>query len=413
MKNNQKGILTLACLSHALCHAYMLIFPVVLASIKREFDFNFLGVGTIGMVAYFFFGIGAVPAGLLIDRIGPKRMLTIGLFGMAVASMFMSLSQSTVILIGIAMFSLGCFASIHHPAALAMISMSFDEKKGKAFGIHAAAGSIGIASAPLIAGIILTQLTWRYTYLIFSLMGFLTALISMFVETPNLAERRVSEPVKKFDNPLTGPYSRNAGLIFFLLCLTSALFGLIYRGTLTYFPTHFSENGLFINDKALLVGSVTTIVLGIGAIGQYYGGVFSDRLKMKEYGTFLLFGLSTPLLIVIGTVQGIPLFAFSGLLSILIFTFQPIQNHLISEATQRSRRGISYGVNYGVLFGFGSIAASAGGWLIDHSNVNFLYILMGGVAFLGTFVVGLQLAIRTHGFLATAGSNLEEVKTES
>ena len=100
------------------------------------------------------------------------------------------------------------------------------------------------------------------------------------------------------------------------------------------------------------------------------------------------------MLLWIGYLQGIPLIVLSGFLLILLLAYQPIQKDLIADATPKHRRGISYGVINGVLFGFGSLASLIGGWLIDRFAVNFIYIMMSGVAALAACTVGAQLILR-------------------
>ena len=411
MSQNQRHLLILACLSHALCHAYMLIFPVVLGLIKQQYGFSFLGVGTVGMVAYFCFGLGAIPAGLLIDKVGPKRMLTIGLFGMALASLSIGLTPSVAFMM-LAMFALGCFASIHHPAALAMISMMTLQRKGIAFGTHAVAGSVGLAAAPFITGVLLSQFNWRYPYLLFALLGLMAAVFSLQLPTPEATERRAPGS-PKLDAP-PGPTSpAYAYLIFVTLCVASALFGLVYRGTLTYFPTLFAQNSAALNGSYLWIGSLTGLILAVGAIGQFYGGVISDRLKTKAHGTLGIFIMSAPLLVGIGMTRGVTQLVLCGLLSMLVFTFQPIQNHIIADATKRHRRGVAYGVNYGLLFGFGSFAASAGGWVIDQHGVHAIYICMGGIAVLAAGAVAAQLVLSRQDALPTVNLGLDPLQAEA
>ncbi len=411
MNRNQRHLLILACLSHALCHAYMLIFPVVLGPIKQQYGFSFLGVGTVGMVAYFCFGLGAMPAGLLIDKVGPKRMLTIGLFGMALSSLAIGLTPSVSFMM-LAMFAIGCFASIHHPAALAMISMMSLQRKGRAFGTHAVAGSMGIAVAPFITGAVLSQLNWRYPYLLFALLGLIAAFFSFRLPTPEAIERRAPDS-PKLDAPPEPTAPGYAHLIFVTLCVASALFGLVYRGTLTYFPTLFAQHSAALNGSHLWIGSLTGLILAVGAVGQFYGGVVSDRLKTKAHGTLVIFIISAPLLVVIGLTQGTTQLILCGLLSMLVFTFQPIQNHIIADATTQRRRGVAYGVNYGLLFGFGSFAASVGGWVIDRFGVHAIYICMGGIAVLAAGAVAAQLTLSQKSALSNVNLDLDPLRAQT
>ena len=51
-----------------------------------------MDIGIIANIGYFLFGLGSFPAGYLADRFGSKRILTIGVFGMSVASILVGLS---------------------------------------------------------------------------------------------------------------------------------------------------------------------------------------------------------------------------------------------------------------------------------------------------------------------------------
>jgi MFS family permease len=89
-------IVWLASFSHFITHGYMTILPAVLIAIASEQSMSFMELGLIANIGYFLYGLGAFPAGYLADRFGSKRLMTIGVLGMAISSILISTTSSIV-----------------------------------------------------------------------------------------------------------------------------------------------------------------------------------------------------------------------------------------------------------------------------------------------------------------------------
>ena len=133
----------LASFSHFITHGYMTLLPGVLVVIAAEQSMSFMDIGIIANIGYFLYGLGSFPAGYLADKFGSKRLLTVGVVGMACSSILVGLSPS-IITFGIAYAILGLFASIHHPAGLSLIARRVTTHKGKAMGLHGVLGNVGL-----------------------------------------------------------------------------------------------------------------------------------------------------------------------------------------------------------------------------------------------------------------------------
>ena len=178
--DNEQKLTYLASFSHFITHGYMTLLPAVLVVIAADHSMSFMDIGIIANIGYFLYGLGAFPAGHLADKYGSKRVLTIGVFGMAIGSLLVGLSP-TIITFGIAYGILGCFASIHHPAGLSLIARRIKSKKGKALGVHGVLGNVGLFLTPLIAaGCILLFNSWRAAYIIFGVIGIIFAMMLYF-----------------------------------------------------------------------------------------------------------------------------------------------------------------------------------------------------------------------------------------
>ena len=175
-----KLVLLVSC-AHALVHVIEQSVASVELVISKEFRFEDLRQsGLLGLAIRLPYGLGAFFAGLLADRFGEKRILVLFLFGSAFVTGALSQANS-LNLVYAEVFTLGCFASMYHPAGLALLAnQTTSSERSRALGLHGVFGSIGIATAPFIAGFMLTVRPgdWRAYYL---LLGGVSCVLAILV----------------------------------------------------------------------------------------------------------------------------------------------------------------------------------------------------------------------------------------
>jgi len=169
MTRDEKMVVALSGCSHALSHGYMLIFPAVLLLLQKEFSLGYLQLGIIGNIMSFSYGLGALPGGMIYNRVGPKRLFLLCFLGSSLVALFIA-GSSRLILFTIGLALLGALGSVYHPLANALITSKVREY-GRALGIHGAAGNLGLAAAPFLAGLIASAYGWRWAYLGFAIPG--------------------------------------------------------------------------------------------------------------------------------------------------------------------------------------------------------------------------------------------------
>lgn len=396
MDNDQK-LTWLASFSHFITHGYMTLLPAVLVVIAADHAMSFMDIGIIANIGYFLYGLGAFPAGHLADKFGSKRVMTIGVFGMAVGSLLVGLSP-TIITFGIAYTILGCFASIHHPAGLSLIARRIKSKKGKVLGIHGVLGNVGLFSTPLIAsGCVLLFNSWRAAYIIFGVIGFIFAMVLYFTRLegePNLAISDLILRSRKNDKEITDQlpealkeskqpqkYVIPASLL--LLYVGSILSGFIFRGSLTFFPALFQREIHFITNHdqpVVIAGFFTTAVLSLGLFSSWFGGYINDKIKRPELFPVILFVAVAPALYLVSRFSDNALLFAAALFSLFFYAWQPAQNYLIAKYTRKASHGKGFGINFFLIFGVGSIAMASGGYVADNYGIDRFYWFMSIVA---------------------------------
>ncbi|MBI2288473.1 MAG: MFS transporter, partial [Chloroflexi bacterium] len=268
MKRFEKQVIAYASACHVLDHMFELTYGIILIGIAEEFGVGFFILGVLANVAGFTFGLAALPAGVLADRIGERRLLVFFSLGSGLAAIVVGLSPNIYVL-GAALAVLGLALGIYHPVGSAFLTRS-TEHRGIAFGYHGMSGNLGVALGPFLAGITAASLGWRAPYLIFAIPTLLlAALLYSFSRTqiPTVSETTIHADTGRAQ-------LRSIALPLTLVFLASIVNGLIYRGLVTFLPVYFSQRlhfTLFNFSSMALAGSFTTIALIFGVAGQLSG----------------------------------------------------------------------------------------------------------------------------------------------
>ena len=376
-------ILSVACGSHLSVHALMLIVPSVLLALKAEFSVGLDVLGMIVAAGSFMFGFGAIFAGLLEKRVGGRNLIIVYQLG-SILAILVIISAKSLLILTTGIMILGAFSSLYHPAGLTMLSRRLPNLS-KALGYHGVAGSIGLASGPLLAASFTMLYSWRAAFAVLAIANLLLALMTIFLIPGN---RSGSEPV--VDAQKTTETNRPALILYYFIII---LVGFSFAGFTTFMPTHFAINTTAVSkvfSDTVRGGLFTTIVLLGGIVGQLYGGWAGTRYQRTKLLFFILL-LNVPLLMAIGYLQGIILVIISIVFGAVHFTIQPVGNALIANFTHSQSRGIGYGISFFLSFGVGSIGAALGGIIAEHYGVQYVFPAMALIIIPALFV-----AIRLH-----------------
>jgi MFS family permease len=380
LTSREKSILLAVSACHALIHAYMLVFPTIYKSVGSSLKLEFAGVGFVGMASYLAFGFGSLPAGFLSDRIGAGRLLVICIAGTTGASVLVFTLSSTAGVV-VALVLLGLFASMYHPAGLSLLSTSIREV-GKALGLHGMAGMIGIALAPSIAGEMTSRHGWASSYLVLGAAGGVIVIILLALLRFHTDEHLPSHEDKPEDGTAGSPLGQ-----LLLIFAIGAVYGLIYRGLLTFFPSYLSERVAFIGNDVRKLGYVTSSITAISIAGPLLGGYLASTRRRIEANLLLIFALLALLLVGVYFGSGLVLILIAVPIVLLLFGFQPLQNTLIAKVSHSSRRGAVYGIHYTASFGLGALASGIGGVVGERFGLQAFFLLIVGLCLVGMLIV--------------------------
>ena len=371
-------VLLVSC-AHALVHVFELALPSVEQLIGDEFDVNERVTGSMGTAWRVPFGMGALLAGWLADRYGSKRMLLVYLAGCAATGLMAAIAPTLWILFA-AMVAMGCFAAIYHPAGLSLISrVTTPETRGQALGWHGILGSIGIAAAPLTAGVLFgTGVTgWR---------GYYAALVVPAVLIAIMLARLVPDdrPGRNNDTGSDSAFESEFAMrwkSYLVLVTTGALSGIVYAGFLHFLPRYLDETGLRPAgmESSSFRNYLAAMVLLFGVAGQAIAGRLARPGRLEPMLTLILAG-SVPCLCWMAVADGSSRLAATCTLAVVHFMSQPVYNSLVAQYVPASRRSTGYGFSNMLTFGIGALGPLYAGFAGDQALVYGGLAVVVGVA---------------------------------
>ncbi|APX96467.1 MFS transporter [Natronorubrum daqingense] len=415
LSENDRAIASFTMLAHGIVHWFELAIPILLVVWLEAFDVSVALVGVIVALGYAPFGLGALPAGVLVDRYGPRRLVLGCLAGMSVAFATLAIAPS-IYAVAISLLCWGILASIYHPAGLALISTGV-ERRGTVFARHGIAGNVGIALGPFATATLLLAFDWRLVVVILAIPGILATLYGLRLEfdptaaldSTNPEERASTE--SRNESGGVSEFLTNSRTLFassFLLVFAIVTFvGLYYRGVLTYLPELLQ--GLPALDGIEPPGGLEELSLGeyvyvgllvAGMAGQYVAGKLTDRIAVSRGLVVVFLGLAilAALFVPVSSMGLLAVVAYCLVLGFSLFAIEPFYQEAVAVYTPPDTRGLSYGYTYLGMFGLGALSISLGGFLLDHVSVAVLFATLALFALVGAAIsVGLVVRPRPPG----------------
>jgi len=410
MNGNDRSIVGLVMVAHGMVHTYELSIPIFVSIWLTEFDvLRIAGMelavtqATLGLLVtagYALFGLGALPGGIVVDRVGSRQLIAACLFGMGGAFLLLG-TASTLLVVALALLLWGAAASVYHPAGLTLISKGVDER-GSGFAYHGVAGNLGIGLGPLVTAILLLAFDWTTVALLLALPAGVAGLYALRAEFDETAavDGVVTDGGGTADGvDSLGEFATASKQLFlgafavvFLIVMAN---GLYYRGVLTFLPDLLSGLPGFepvaLSTLVPGLGGGRTLnperyfyagLLLVGVAGQYVGGKLTDRLS-PEYGIAAVFAVLAVLALAFLPVAGLglaPLLVFGALFGVTLFTAQPLYQAAVADYTPADQRGLSYGYTYLGTFGIGALGGALAGAILTYADAGALFATLAGIA---------------------------------
>ncbi|MGE0211396.1 MAG: MFS transporter [Parvibaculaceae bacterium] len=333
-------------MAHFADHFMMLIYATAVIAMAPALGMSYglsLSLST-GLFACF--GILSLPVGWLGDRWSRRHMLAIFFIGGG-ASLVLAGLVTAPWQLAVALTLVGVFAAIYHPIGTAML-VSTVGASGRSFGLNGVFGNLGVAAAPLVTGLLVETLGWRWA---FAVPGFAMMAIGLAYQFAVVPQAGASAPAAR-------GAKRSVGAIdirFLVAALGLAVFagGFTFNTVTIALPKFVVEQGS--NGVPLAkAGLIATLIYLVGALTQLSVGRLVERFsKAAIFFVLALFQLSG--FLGMAFLEGPMALASAGLVLSSVYGQVVINDLIIAENVAEHWRARAYALRYTVGF-----AVSAG-----------------------------------------------------
>jgi len=344
---------------HGVNEFFAIVIPPVIPLLVADFGISYGQAGVLLTIFFAMYALFQLPMGVVADRIGKRRLLLGGLFGMA-AGIGLASTASTYETLIVAQTIAGISGASFHPTGMAIISdVETDTTEGKAMGVFGFGGALGTLSAPLLVGGLSALFGWRVALGSAAALGFVVTLAILpkfsYHGTDDGTETRTDGGrAATLRGLLRSVRERNAipksrGLV--LLFLVTLFLSMQHRAIHTFTTAYVGgEAGGLVS-----VGNLAffTLLLG-GSVASLWAGDLADRVDRELLGAgaaLATAALVAATLVVTGLLGGLPvtvlivvLAVWFALIGAGMYASYPVKNALISNHSDAAYSGSLFGI---------------------------------------------------------------------
>ena len=374
MRSRARAVLATACSIHFVHDGFSDILYVLLPLWAAEFQLTFSQVGLIrtaysgGMAAF------QIPAGLLAERWGERRLLAIGTAVTGCGFILAGAVGGFVALLTVLLVA-GLGSGVQHPLSSSLVSKAYETgPRRAALGTYNFSGDLGKVAVPATVAFAATVIGWRWASAAYGVIGVVAALaiLGMLVRL----ETGMPEPtVRSAETHATGSGWGIRDLRGFR-ALTAI--GMIDNATRTGFLTFLPFVLMAKGSSVAGVGTALALLFAGGAVGKFVCGLAAERLGvirtvvLTEAATTLgilgLIAAPLPVALAILPLMGV---ALNGTSSVLYGT--------VADLVTTDRRSRAYGLYYTVTIATSALAPSVYGIVGDIVGVRATLVIVASV----------------------------------
>ena len=399
MNQTEKRIMVVTCFGHYLSHFNVMVFPAVLLPLVERLGLPMAQVLGLSFLMYLFFGVSALPWGFLGDRFGIKRLMLLYFLGAGCSGVGAGFVLDSPFLLAVCLTGIGLFSGIYHPLGLGLISKGV-RRVDLGLGINGIFGNLGLATAPLMAGVVNWLAGPRAVLWFLGGLNLAGAVLMSFLQVVES---------KAGSGKIEAGGSREDGRLvraFFILIGAAMIAGFTYRGASVILPTflELKGQGVFQALAGVFPGElspnlVATLQMSLiylsGMLGQYIGGRVGERFDPPR--AYLVYNFLTlgPVFL-LGYFSDLPMVLLALVYMFILLGMQPLENTLIARLTPRRFRHAAYGAKFTMTFGVGSLSVKAVGAIQAGQGIEAVFPFLGMVTLGMVGMVGI-LVWQTRG----------------
>jgi MFS family permease len=385
-------------LAHAVSHFSQLLLAPLFPWLKDAFNVSYTELGAV-LTAFFVVScVVQAASGFIVDKLGPRPVLFVGLGLLGLAAFGYALAQSYWMLLGAAIVA-GVGNGVFHPVDYTLFNRKVAPTRlGHAYSVHGITGSLGWALAPALMVPLAMAFGWRVALA----AGGGVAVVVLLVLWLNRSVLSLEVKSVQHATGSAGPAAAGGEFAFLKIPAVWMCFGFFFFYAMalsvvqTFAP---SAAGRLHEVPVALIAMCLTIYMVASAAGMVVGGFLASDPTRCERIVGGGFGVAAGLALVLALADFAPVLVpvMFGAMGFASGIAGPSRDLLVKRSTPANATGRVYGVVYAGLDIGQAVAPLIFGRLMDHGQY-------------ASVIVGLAVV---QGVLIASAFNVRRVRREA
>jgi MFS family permease len=370
--------------AHFISHYYIIALAPLLPFVRDEYQVTYTQIGLAFAAFNIVTAVFQTPAGFLVDRLGARVLLILGLAIGASSFVLVGLIDSFWVMVTLFAIA-GIGNTVYHPADYALLSQHVpSDRIGQAFSVHTFAGMLGSAVAPASLLMMQSVWGWRGAFVGAGILGFAVAFFLLLLRDGSIATAKAGTRAASNSSDagwrllLSAPILLNLAFFILLAMMSSGLYNysVVALGALYGTPVT--------TANAALTGNLL-----LSAAGVLVGGLLVTHTK--RHGLLATLGLSamamSVVLVALVDLSSLALIAAMSLAGLFSGVIMPSRDMIVREVTPPGSFGKVFGfVTTGFNIG-GIVSPLIFGAVMDHGSPRMVFLLVAAFTLLGIVTV--------------------------
>ncbi len=394
-RQNRGFILGSLSVGHGISHLYDLGLPLIISEIARA---SAMGLSNFQVASLFSIrqaGSGAVNlgGGPFVDMLKNQwgLILTGCMVGSAISYAFLGASPNFGVLV-VAILCVSIPGTLWHLPAAAALSQRFPDRRGFAMSIHGTVPSVGNYLGPLLAGVLLSVLFWRYVLFLYTVPALITAVFVWW------SLKDVGRGGEQEERREIGSQFRQAGKVIknpviLWLVVSAMLRGIGLNAVAHWTPFYLRDE---LGMGRIEAGFHLGLLSGLGVLSAPVLGALSDRFGRKAVLVPGFIVAATLSLLVVSTGDSFLLALVMAGMGLFSFALHQIIQAAVLDVVGRGTEATAIGMLFGINGIVGAASPFVAILVINHlGGYGSIYYYAGALTLLPAILI-MFIPLRAH-----------------